>query len=114
LHVDGAASRIRFVARKSEGRRRPGRRATGRLSATEASRSFARLLDQVEAGSQFLIHRRGKDVCLMAAPPLPGRTVRRALELLGSRVPVRLDGQFGADLLAIIAAESTGRSPWDS
>jgi predicted nucleic acid-binding protein len=32
-------------------------RRAGRLSATEASRSFARLLDEVEAGSQFLIHR---------------------------------------------------------
>jgi antitoxin (DNA-binding transcriptional repressor) of toxin-antitoxin stability system len=101
------------MAKKSDHGRRPKRRA-GRLSATQASRSFARLLDEVEAGSQFLIHRRGKDVCLMSAPPLPGRTASQALEILRSRVPVRLDGRFGADLRAIIAAESTDRSPWDS
>jgi hypothetical protein len=100
------------VAKKSD-HRRPKRRAS-RLSATEASRSFARLLDEVEGGSQFLIHRHGKDVCLMSAPPLRERTAAQALEILRSRVPVRLDGRFGADLLAIIAAESTGRTPWDS
>lgn len=50
----------------------------------------------------------------MSAPPLRGRTTSQALEILRSRVPVRLDGRFGADLLAIIAAESTDRAPWDS
>jgi hypothetical protein len=100
------------VAKKSD-HRRPRRRA-GRLSATQASRSFARLLNEVESGSQFLIHRRGKDVCLMSAPPLRGRTASQALGILRSRVPVRLDGRFGADLLAIIAAESSGHTPWDS
>lgn len=105
--------RIRSMTKKSDRRPRSKRRAK-RLSATEASRSFARLLDEVEAGVQFVVHRRGKDVCLMSAPPLPGRTAAQALEILRGRLPVRLDGRFGEDLLAIIAAESTDRSSWDS
>jgi len=50
----------------------------------------------------------------MSAPPLPGRTAAQARAILRDRLPVRLDGHFGQDLLAVIAAESTDRSPWDS
>jgi antitoxin (DNA-binding transcriptional repressor) of toxin-antitoxin stability system len=84
------------------------------LSATQASRSFARLLDRVEAGRQFIIHRRGSDICLMAPPPIPARTATQALEILRRRLPVRLDARFGEDLLAVIASERVDRSPWDS
>jgi hypothetical protein len=84
------------------------------MSATEASRSFARLLDDVEAGSHFVIHRRGKDICLMAPPPVRGRTAAQCLEILQGRLPVRLDGRFEDDLLAIIASGSVAPSPWDS
>jgi antitoxin (DNA-binding transcriptional repressor) of toxin-antitoxin stability system len=99
------------MARKSDRRGRGGRR---RVSATEASRSFARLLDHVEAGAQFVIHRRGQDICLMTPPPVARRTATQALEILRHRPPVRLDARFGADLLAAIASESVEPSPWDS
>lgn len=100
------------MPRKSDRRPRPARRR--RVSATEASRSFADLLDRVEAGAQYLIHRRGKDVCLMSAPPVSGRTAGQCLEILRSRLPVQLDERFGKDLLAVIASETIDRSPRDS
>jgi antitoxin (DNA-binding transcriptional repressor) of toxin-antitoxin stability system len=101
------------MSRKSDKRKRPNDRV--RMSATEASRSFARLLDDVEAGSQFMIHRRGKDICLMSPPPpFRGRTAAQCLEILQGRLPIQLDGRFEDDLLAIISSESIAPSPWDS
>jgi antitoxin (DNA-binding transcriptional repressor) of toxin-antitoxin stability system len=100
------------MKKKSDRPRLPAQRR--RVSATEASRSFARLLDQVARGSQFVIHRHGKDVCFMSPPPLRGRTAAQSLEILQSRLPVQLDGRFADDLLAIIASESVAPSPWDS
>ncbi len=50
----------------------------------------------------------------MSAPPLKGRTAAQCLDILQGRGPVQLDRRFGDDLLAIIAAETTGTPPWDS
>ncbi len=50
----------------------------------------------------------------MAAPPLASRTAAQCLDILQGRAPVQLDARFGDDLLAIIAAETTDTSPWDS
>jgi antitoxin (DNA-binding transcriptional repressor) of toxin-antitoxin stability system len=85
-----------------------------RVSATQVSRSFSRILDRVETGARFVVHRHGKDVCLMAAPPLGSRTAAQCLDILQGRAPVQLDARFGDDLLAILAAETTDTSPWDS
>jgi len=84
------------------------------VSATQASRSFSRILDRIETGGRFVVRRHGKDVCLMSAPPLTGRTAAQCLDILQGRVPVQLDRRFGDDLLAIIAAETAGTPPWDS
>jgi antitoxin (DNA-binding transcriptional repressor) of toxin-antitoxin stability system len=62
--------------------RRSDRARELRMSATEASRSFSKLLDQVEAGRRFLIHRRGRDVCVMGPPPVLGRRISECLALL--------------------------------
>jgi hypothetical protein len=86
-----------------------------RISATEASRSFSRLLDEVEVGRRFLVHRRGRDVCVMAQPPVHGRRASECLSLLRTRSPVLLDDGFGADLLEILAEEPAEERPsWDS
>ncbi|MBI4617271.1 MAG: prevent-host-death protein [Planctomycetes bacterium] len=86
-----------------------------RLSATEASRSFSRLLDQVEAGRRFLVHRRGRDVCLIAPPPVRGRTASECVELLRARSPVLLDEDFGTDLSRVLAEEPVEDRPaWGS
>lgn len=86
-----------------------------RLSATEASRSFSKLLDRVEEGGRFLIHRRGRDICLVAPPPVVGRRASECLALLRGRSPVLLDDRFSKDLLEILAGEPIEERPsWAS
>ena len=86
-----------------------------RISATEASRSFSELLDQVAAGKRFVVHRHGRDLCELAPPKVEGRLASECLALLRARPPVTLDDQFGQDLLEIIAEESPEEPPaWDS
>jgi antitoxin (DNA-binding transcriptional repressor) of toxin-antitoxin stability system len=98
------------MAKKSD--RRPRDR---RISATAASRSFSRLLDRIQRGESFVVHRHGRDVCVMAPPAIQGRRASECLELLRGRSPVLLDDGFGADLLEILAAEPVEERPrWDS
>lgn len=86
-----------------------------RVSATEASRSFSRLLDQIESGRRFLIHRRGRDVCVMAPPAALSRRASECLAYLRTRSPVMLDDRFGEDLLKILEGEPPDERPsWDS
>jgi antitoxin (DNA-binding transcriptional repressor) of toxin-antitoxin stability system len=82
-----------------------------RVSASEASRSFSRLLDEVEAGRRFVVHRRGRDLCTMAPASADGRRASECLELLRARSPVLLDDRFGADLLEVLAEESPEERP---
>jgi antitoxin (DNA-binding transcriptional repressor) of toxin-antitoxin stability system len=86
-----------------------------RVSATEASRSFSRLLDEVEAGRHFLVHRRGRDLCVMAPAPVQGRRASECVALLRARPPALLDEGFGEDLLQALAEESPEERPaWGS
>lgn len=86
-----------------------------RISATAASRSFSRLLDRIQAGGRFVVHRHGRDVCVMTPPPVQARRASECLDLLRARAPVLLDDGFGADLLEILAAEPVEeRPPWGS
>jgi len=82
-----------------------------RISATEASRSFSRLLDEVEGGREFLVHRRGRDLCMMAPASVHGRRASECVELLRARSPVLLDDGFGDDLLRVLAEESLEERP---
>lgn len=97
------------MTRKSD---RP--RARKRVTATEASRSFAALLDQVEAGHQFTVRRHGRDVADLVPPQGASRRASACLEVLAEREAVRLDDRFAADLLAIVAGEVPGDPPWGS
>jgi hypothetical protein len=73
------------------------------------------MLDQVEGGRRYVIHRRGHDVCVMAPPVVAGRRASECLALLGGRTPVVLNGGFGKDLLSILAEEpAEERPPWGS
>ena len=99
------------MASKSDKRRA----RAGRVSATEASRTFSDILDRVEGGTRFVIHRRGRDVCIMAPPTVLGRRASECLALLSSRPAVTLDDRFGADLRRVLAAEPLEDRPaWDS
>ena len=100
---------IRFMSIKSDSRR------DRNLSATEASRSFSRLLDEVEAGRRFHIHRRGREVCVMTPPTVSGRVASECLALVRTRSPVLLDDRFGEDLMDVLAGESVEEPPtWES
>ena len=80
-----------------------------------ASRSFSSLLDEVEGGRRFLVHRHGRDVCVIAPPAGLGRRASECLALLRSRPPVLLDERFGSDLLEVLAEEAAEVRPsWDS
>lgn len=49
-----------------------------RVSATEASRSFSRILDRVESSrGRFLVHRRGREVCVIAPPTCTDGVIHR-------------------------------------
>lgn len=86
-----------------------------RISATEASRKFSRLLDEVEAGRRFRVHRRGRDVCAIVPPAVHGRRASECLDLIRARPPVLLDDRFGEDLLDVLAKEpAEERLDWDS
>lgn len=90
-------------------------RAAKRVSATEASRAFSDLLDQIESGRSFIVHRHGRDVCIMTAPPLDGRSASECLALLRGRPSVLLDDKFSSDLMDIITTEPAEERPsWDS
>lgn len=99
------------MSRKSE----PPEPYETRLSATEASRSFSRLLDEVESGRRFVVHRRGRDLCTIAPAAVEGRRASECLALLRARSPVLLDEGFGEDLLRVLAEESPEERPaWGS
>ena len=110
MTLESCETEIRFMARKSD------TSGEKRLSATEASRSFSSLLDQVEAGARFLIQRRGQDICMMAPAPVRGRLASECLQLLRARSVVLLDEKFSTDLLQILAEECVEEKPssWDS
>lgn len=86
------------MTRKSDGRSRV-------ISATEASRTFSKILDCVERGDRFVIERHGKRVCVVGPAPTTARTASECLSLLQERDAGLLDDRFGEDLLAIIAGE---------
>lgn len=103
------------MRRKSDKIKRPHSRAETRISATEASRSFSRILDEVESGRRFVIHRRGRDACVIAPPPVEGRRASEVLAYLRTRPPVTLDDAFGTDLLEILSTEPAEERPaWGS
>jgi antitoxin (DNA-binding transcriptional repressor) of toxin-antitoxin stability system len=86
-----------------------------RISATEASRTFSKVLDGVETGRRFLVHRRGREVCIMAPPAAERRHASECLARLRGRSPVVLDDRFGEDLLDILTGELLEERPaWGS
>jgi antitoxin (DNA-binding transcriptional repressor) of toxin-antitoxin stability system len=82
-----------------------------RITATEASRSFSRVLDQAEHGGEsFIIERNGRAVAELRPAPKHS-TVGDLLAFL--RVPLP-DRDFRADMIEIIeqSARDVARDPW--
>jgi prevent-host-death family protein len=80
------------------------------MSATEASRSFAAVLDEAERGETIMVTRGGKRIAMIGpAPTAPGRMVKAFL----ARSAGTLDSDFGADIAAAReVVENEMRSTW--
>ncbi|MEU7836824.1 type II toxin-antitoxin system prevent-host-death family antitoxin [Nonomuraea sp. NPDC049129] len=67
------------------------------MTATEASRSFAAVLDEAERGETIMVTRGGKRIAVIGpAPTAPGRMVKAFL----ARSAGTLDDDFEADVVA--------------
>lgn len=83
-----------------------------RITATEASRSFSRVLDQAEHGGEsFIIERNGRPVAELRPAPR-GSTIGDLVAFL--RDAPLPDPDFRRDMLEIIERSSrdVGRDPW--
>jgi antitoxin (DNA-binding transcriptional repressor) of toxin-antitoxin stability system len=83
-----------------------------RISATEASRSFSRVLDQAEHGGEsFIIERNGRAVAELR--PAPKQSTAGDLVAFLRDVPLP-DPDFRDDVLDIIdrSSRDVGRDPW--
>ncbi|WP_067129173.1 type II toxin-antitoxin system Phd/YefM family antitoxin [Microtetraspora malaysiensis] len=80
------------------------------MSATEASRSFAAVLDEVESGETIVVTRGGRRVAVIGpAPTAPGRMVKAFL----ARSAGKLDASFAIDVAAAReAVDDEMRSLW--
>lgn len=77
------------------------------MTATEASRSFASLLDEAERGETIVVTRGGRRIATIGpASTTNGAAVRT---LLGEN-PV--DDDFPADVAAVRTVATAGESPW--
>ena len=83
-----------------------------RITATEASRSFSRVLDEAEHGGEsFLIERNGRPVAELR----PASKTSTVGDLVAFLHDVGLpDPDFRADMLDIVehSARDAGRDPW--
>ncbi|MCB0866438.1 MAG: type II toxin-antitoxin system Phd/YefM family antitoxin [Solirubrobacterales bacterium] len=79
-----------------------------RITATEASRSFAELLDAVDrSGDAYVIERRGRPVATIGPPPTAnGGAIRLAIEELA------LDRDLAEDLGSIRSLLVEDERPW--
>lgn len=77
------------------------------VTATEASRSFAALLDEVEAGETVVVTRGGRRVARIE--PAGSGNGAAVVALLNSSLP---DDEFGADVDAARDAVALGGPAW--
>ncbi|WP_406311529.1 prevent-host-death protein [Streptosporangium sp. NBC_01639] len=80
------------------------------MTATEASRSFATVLDEAERGETIMVTRGGRQIAMIGpAPTAPGRMVKAFL----TRSAGTLDADFEADIAAAReTADDEMRETW--
>jgi prevent-host-death family protein len=76
------------------------------VTATEASRSFAALLDSVEGGETVVVTRGGRRVATIT--PAVAANGHHLLDILGQQA----DDTFQSDVLAVREATETRDSSW--
>ena len=91
----------------------PSRTAARTVTATEAARRFAALVDEVRrTGRAVLVTQHGRPLCRIAPPPGPESTVESLIEALASGP--RVDPDFLEAVETITRAQPRlPRSPWD-
>ena len=91
----------------------PSRTAVRTVTATEAARRFAALVDEVRrTGRVVLVTQHGRPVCRIAPPPGPESTVESLIEALASGP--RVDPDFLEAVETITRTQPRlPRSPWD-
>ena len=108
-----SSARARAAERTRVAAPAPLRTGARTVSATEAVRRFAALVDEVRrTGRSVLVTQHGRPVCRIAPPPGPESTVESLIEALihGPRV----DPEFLETVEAITRAQPrVPRSPWD-
>ncbi|MFT4113711.1 hypothetical protein [Silvibacterium sp.] len=93
--------------------------ATIHISAAEAARDFANLLEQVRAGAEVVIEDGPKTVAVLKAPALPRRSISESIALAEARSKELgyesvMDAEFAADLEEIIRnRKPRDTSAWD-
>lgn len=87
------------------------------VTATEASRTFSEILDEVAQGARIRVVRHGREVCvIMSAPPeLRRRRISDVLDSLKDHPEVTLDDQFGEDMKFVTSRRRPRRKrpTWD-
>ncbi|HMD18706.1 MAG TPA: hypothetical protein VKH40_00215 [Alloacidobacterium sp.] len=92
--------------------------ATIHISAEEAAREFATLLDRVRAGAEVVIEDGTTAVAVLRAPSPPRRSISESIALAEARAkelgyePV-MDADFAADLEEIIRNRKPRNNAWD-
>jgi len=85
-----------------------------KLTATEAARDFARLLDRVEHGAEAVIERHSEPVAMLTPVYSAPRRVSECLAVKLPKPSARADREFAADLEEIIRGNpAESRPAWD-
>ncbi|GEM33410.1 hypothetical protein NN3_44170 [Nocardia neocaledoniensis NBRC 108232] len=85
------------------------------ISATEAARAFARVLDEAEAGEEFVITRKGVCVArLVPAPRSNGAGVNRLARRWAGNIGLDAEFEAAVDSIDDYARAEEDTDPWQS
>ena len=84
----------------------------GRMTATEAARSFSEVLSRVAAGEEIQVTRSGAPVAVIGPPQVRLASAQQFRDLLANAP--RPDDRFGQDLREIRESAGPPGDPWAS
>ncbi|MFD4444449.1 type II toxin-antitoxin system Phd/YefM family antitoxin [Nocardia sp. NPDC058519] len=85
------------------------------ISATEAARAFARVLDEAEAGEEFVITRKGVCVArLLPAPRANGAGLNGLARKWSGRIGLDDEFEAAVDAIDLYASTDEDSDPWQS
>ncbi|WP_336088040.1 type II toxin-antitoxin system Phd/YefM family antitoxin [Nocardia sp. SSK8] len=85
------------------------------ISATEAARAFARVLDEAEAGEEFVITRKGVCVArLLPAPRANGRGLNKLARKWAGNIGLDEEFETAIESIDRYASAQEDSDPWES